>query len=171
MRKKLVGKEVIFVKEATTTSGTDRGTLYLGKDMNTAENINEALISAGLVEVRRLNKPNEEEARLVALEEQAKSAGLGKWSKDSEASHVRDIKYTLENAKSFVDSHKQKPIDGKFSVDCILWNFHGHITTNMLAKKFTYSYLLTNFEIKKLSLSMSAMVQLFVLSCFHPCTT
>lgn len=111
LRKKCVGKEVIFVKEATTSSGTDRGTLYLGKDISTAENMNEALISAGLVEVRRLNKPNEEEARLVALEEQAKSSGLGKWSKDPEASHVRDVKYTLENAKSFVDSHKQKPID------------------------------------------------------------
>ena len=113
MRQKLIGKEVIFVKEATTTSGTDRGTLYLGKDINSAENINEALVSAGLVEVRRLNKPNEEEARLVALEEQAKSACLGKWSKDPEASHVRDIKYTLENARNFVDIHKQKPIDGK----------------------------------------------------------
>lgn len=113
LRKKCIGKEIVFAKEATTNSGTDRGTLYLGKDTETGENLNEALIAAGLVEVRRLNKPSEEENRLVDIEEQAKSAGLGKWSKDPESDHVRDVKYTLENAKSFVDSHKQKPIDGK----------------------------------------------------------
>lgn len=111
LRKKLVGKEIVFVKEATTTSGTDRGTLYLGKDIQTGENINEAIVSAGLVEVRRLNKPSEEEARLVSFEDQAKSSSLGKWSKDAESLHVRDVKYSLENAKSFVDSHKQKPVD------------------------------------------------------------
>lgn len=111
LRKKLVGKEVVFSKEATTTTGNDRGTLYLGKDVQTGENINEAIVAAGLVEVRRLNKPNEEENRLVALEEQAKSAGLGKWSKDPESDHIRDVKYTLENAKTFVDSFRQKPVD------------------------------------------------------------
>jgi hypothetical protein len=57
LRKKLVGKEVVFVKEGSTTSNIDRGTLYLGKDIATGENINEAIVAAGLVEVRRLNKP------------------------------------------------------------------------------------------------------------------
>ena len=52
-----MGQEVVFVKEATTNSNIDRGTLYLGKDVATGENINEALVAAGLVEVRRLNKP------------------------------------------------------------------------------------------------------------------
>jgi staphylococcal nuclease domain-containing protein 1 len=111
LRQKCVGKEVVFLKEATTTSGNDRGTLYLGKDVATGENINEAIIAAGLVEVRRLNKPNEDEARLVAIEEQAKSSCLGKWSKDSESDHVRNMKYSLENPKTFVDSLKQKPVD------------------------------------------------------------
>lgn len=111
LRKKCVGKEVVFAKEATTTSGNDRGTLYLGKDVATGENINEAIIAAGLVEVRRLNKLNEDESRLVAIEEQAKSSGLGKWSKDSESDHIRNVKYSLENAKTFVDSLKQKPVD------------------------------------------------------------
>jgi len=101
LRKKCVGKEVVFAREATTSTGTDRGTLYLGKDVQTGENLNEAIIAAGLVEVRRLNKPSEEESRLVALEEQAKSAGLGKWSKDLESEHVRNVKYTLDNAKTF----------------------------------------------------------------------
>jgi len=112
LRKKLVGQEVVFVKEATTNSNIDRGTLYLGKDVATGENINEALVAAGLVEVRRLNKPNEDEARLVALEETAKSQGLGKWVKETDASeHVRDVKYTIENSTNFVDSFHQKPVD------------------------------------------------------------
>ena len=110
MRKKLVGKEVCFVKEGSTTTNIDRGILYLGKDV-TGENINDAIVSTGFVEVRRLNKPNEDEQRMVALEEQAKSSGLGKWGKEQDA-HVRDIKYTVEKGKDFVDSFAFKPIDG-----------------------------------------------------------
>jgi hypothetical protein len=52
----LIGKEVCFVKDANAQN-VDRGTLYLGKDPSTAENIIESIVSAGLVEVRRLNKP------------------------------------------------------------------------------------------------------------------
>jgi len=111
LRKKLIGKEVVFVKEGTTTTSIDRGTLYLGKDTTTGENINEAIISAGLVDVRRLNKPSDEENRLVSLEEHAKSQGLGKWQKDSDADHIRNVKYTIENATNFVDSFRQKPVD------------------------------------------------------------
>lgn len=48
----------------------------------------------------------------MALEEQAKAQNLGKWSKDPEESHIRNMKYTIENATNFVDSFRQKPIDG-----------------------------------------------------------
>lgn len=110
LRKKLVGKEVCFVKDVNSQA-VDRGTLYLGKDTATGENINDAIVAAGLAEVRRLNKTTEEETRLVALEDQAKSQSLGKWSKDAETDHVRNIKYTLDNTTNFVDSFRQKPID------------------------------------------------------------
>lgn len=110
LRKKLVGKEICFLRDANSQT-LDRGILYLGKDATTGENINEAIVSAGLAEVRRLNKPSELETRLVSLEDSAKSSGLGKWSKDSEAEHVRNIKYTLENPTGFVDSFRQKPVD------------------------------------------------------------
>ena len=56
MRKKLVGKDVCFVKETGATSNVERGTLYLGKDVTTGENVIDSLVSAGLVEVRRTNK-------------------------------------------------------------------------------------------------------------------
>ncbi len=111
MRKRLVGKEVCFVKDGGSQGNTDRGQLYLGRDPTTGENMAEALVSAGLAEVRRLNKPSEEEARLVALEDQAKNQAVGKWSRDLEADHVRNVKYTLDNPKHFVDSLKQKPVD------------------------------------------------------------
>ena len=52
LRKKVIGKEVCFLSEAKTQSNTDIGQLYLGKDV-TSENVNEALIEAGVVEVRR----------------------------------------------------------------------------------------------------------------------
>ena len=97
------------MKDANAPSSLERGIVYLGKD-STGENINEAIIAEGLVEVRRI-KSNDEENKLVALEEQAKSAGKGKWSKDAESAHVRSIKYSVENASNFVDSHRQKPID------------------------------------------------------------
>ena len=99
----------------SNAQNVDRGTLYLGKDPATSENVIDSIVSAGLVEVRRLNKPSEEENRLVALEDQAKSQGLGKWGKESDANnHIRNIKYTIDNPSNFVASFHQKPIDGSF---------------------------------------------------------
>ncbi|RNA25196.1 staphylococcal nuclease domain-containing 1-like [Brachionus plicatilis] len=110
LRKKLVGKEVCFVRDANAQN-VDRGVLFLGREPSTAENMNEAMVSAGLAEVRRLNKPTDTEAALVALEDQAKAKNLGKWSKEPDTEHIRDIKYTLENPGAFVDSFAQKPQD------------------------------------------------------------
>ena len=111
LRKKLIGRDVCFVRETSTQSNTDRGQLYLGRDVATGENMVDALVAAGLAEVRRTNKSSEEEVRLIALEEQAKSQAVGKWSKDAEADHVRQIKYSIDNPKHFVDSQRQKPVD------------------------------------------------------------
>lgn len=141
LRKKLVGKEVCFVKDANSQN-VDRGVLYLGKDPQTSENINDSIIAAGLAEVRRMNKPSEEETRLVALEDQAKSQCLGKWSKDPETNHIRQIKYNVENPKSFVDSFHQKPVeaiieyvrDGS-TVRCLLLPSYYHVTVQLSGVK------------------------------------
>ncbi len=111
LRKKLIGKEVLFIREATVSSTMDRGVLYLGKDAVSGENITDSLVAAGLVDVRQLNKPTEDSIRLSGLEEQAKSLGVGKWAKDNADSHVRNLKYTIENASNFVDSFRKKPVD------------------------------------------------------------
>lgn len=110
LRNKLIGKEVCFVQEAKTNSNIDIGTLYEGRDTN-GVNINEGLIEAGLVEVRRF-KANDEENRLVTLEEHAKSQEKGRWSKTTpETDHVRDVKWSVENPTNFVDSFRGKPVN------------------------------------------------------------
>ena len=57
---------------------------------------------------------SEDENKLVALEDLAKSQGKGRWSKsDTEAQHVRNIKWNVgENPTNFVDSFHYKPING-----------------------------------------------------------
>lgn len=50
---------------------------------------------------------------MIQLEDAAKSAGKGKWNTAEAAKHIRNVKWTVENARNFVDSHHNKPIDGK----------------------------------------------------------
>ena len=50
----------------------------------------------------------------MQLEESAKAAGKGKWGPAEESNqHVRDITWAVENPRHFVDSHHNKPVDGK----------------------------------------------------------
>lgn len=51
--------------------------------------------------------------QLIQLEDAAKAAGKGKWNTAEAAKHIRNVKWTVENARNFVDSHHNKPIDGK----------------------------------------------------------
>lgn len=87
----------------------DIGKLYLGRDVN-GENINEAMVAEGLVDVRRV-KNNDEEARFASLEETAKSAGKGKHSSEPSENHIRDLKWTVDNPTKFVDSFRGKPVN------------------------------------------------------------
>ena len=54
--------------------------------------------------------------QLISLEDAAKAAGKGKWNTAEAAQHVRNVKWTVENPRNFVDSHHNKPIDGKNDV-------------------------------------------------------
>ena len=56
---------------------------------------------------------SEGQQKLVQLEELAKSSGRGKWSTDSSNDHIRNITWVIDNPRNFVDSHHNKPIDGK----------------------------------------------------------
>jgi staphylococcal nuclease domain-containing protein 1 len=35
------------------------------------------------------------------------------WSEGNGAHTIRDLKYTIENPRHFVDSHHQKPVNGE----------------------------------------------------------
>lgn len=111
LRKKLIGKEVCFTIENKTPQGREYGMIYLGKDTN-GENIAESLVAEGLATRREgMRANNPEQNRLSEYEEQAKAAKKGMWS-DGNGSHtIRDLKYTIENPRHFVDSHHQKPVN------------------------------------------------------------
>lgn len=85
--------------------------IYLGKDTS-GENIAESLVAEGLATRREgMRANNPEQNRLSECEEQAKAAKKGMWS-DGNGSHtIRDLKYTIENPRHFVDSHHQKPVN------------------------------------------------------------
>ncbi|XP_019633158.1 PREDICTED: staphylococcal nuclease domain-containing protein 1-like [Branchiostoma belcheri] len=111
LRKMVVGKEVCFTVEYKVPgTGREYGCLYVGKDPQSGKNVTEALVNEGLVEVRRGGiKPSDDQAKLCDLEDTAKSNSKGKWAADAQ-SHVRDVAWTLENPRNFVDAHHNKPV-------------------------------------------------------------
>ncbi|XP_013400394.1 staphylococcal nuclease domain-containing protein 1 [Lingula anatina] len=112
LRKKLIGKEVAFTVEYKVPgSGREYGCVYLGKDTS-AENVTEILVAEGLVEVRRggIKATDENQQKLIQLEDTAKGAGKGKWGQYQPGEHIRNITWTIENPRNFVDSHHGKPV-------------------------------------------------------------
>ncbi|RZC41141.1 staphylococcal nuclease domain-containing protein 1, partial [Asbolus verrucosus] len=111
LRKKLIGEEVFFTAEKPLNTVREYGTVYLGKDFSSAENITESLVSEGLVMVRREGvRQTPEGACLTELEDAAKAAGKGKWGSTPSSEHVRDIKWSVDNMRSFVDKQGYKPV-------------------------------------------------------------
>ncbi|XP_061662049.1 staphylococcal nuclease domain-containing protein 1 isoform X2 [Syngnathoides biaculeatus] len=112
LRKKLIGKEVCFTVEIKTPQGREYGMVYLGKD-TTGENIAESLVKEGLATVRRegIRGNNPDQARLCESEDHAKASKKGMWSEGGGAHTIRNLKYTIENPRNFVDSLHQKPIN------------------------------------------------------------
>lgn len=85
--------------------------IYLGKDTN-GENIAESLVAEGLATRREgMRANNPEQNRLAECEEQAKASKKGMWSEGNGSHTIRDLKYTIENPRHFVDSHHQKPVN------------------------------------------------------------
>lgn len=113
MRSKLIGEEVYFHSERPPNANRDYGVIYLGSDPTTAPNVTELLVQEGLVTVRKDNSraPSPELQRLIDLEEAAKAAGKGKWGSSSASDHVRNIKWTHENHRNFIDRLAGKPVN------------------------------------------------------------
>lgn len=110
LRKKLVGKEVIFTAEKPANSANrEYGVVWAGKNPSKDENVTEALLAEGLVKVREGARNIPQLKKLVEIEETAKSQGKGIWSTDADK-HVRDIKWSIENLKAFVNKYNGKPV-------------------------------------------------------------
>ncbi|XP_054718576.1 staphylococcal nuclease domain-containing protein 1-like [Uloborus diversus] len=108
LRKKLIGKDVYFVIESTPNAAKEYGYIYIGKD-TTGENISESLVAEGLVDVRHAAVKSESHQRLCELEDAAKAAGKGKHGPNA-SEHVRDIVWSIEAPRNFMDSLHQKPV-------------------------------------------------------------
>lgn len=70
----------------------------------------EAIVTAGLVNVRRDGPRTPELQRLIELEDAAKSAGRGKWANSPSSEHIRSIKWTQENPRHFIDQYAGRPV-------------------------------------------------------------
>ncbi|XP_071791896.1 staphylococcal nuclease domain-containing protein 1-like isoform X2 [Asterias amurensis] len=107
LRKKLIGKDVKFTVEYTAPgSGRAYGCVFLpsAKDPNVMENVTESIVAEGLVEVRRGGiKPSDDQNQLNVLEDTAKAAKKGKWAGGPSSNGIRDIKWSVDNPRNFVD--------------------------------------------------------------------
>uniref|UniRef100_A0A8C3V2E5 Staphylococcal nuclease domain-containing protein n=1 Tax=Catharus ustulatus TaxID=91951 RepID=A0A8C3V2E5_CATUS len=132
LRKKLIGKEVCFTVEYKTPQGREYGMVYLGKDTS-GENIAESLVAEGLASRREgIRANNPEQSRLAELEEQARSAKKGMWSEGTGSHTVRDLKYSLENPRHFVDSLHQKPVNGEVApCPCVPLSLCPHVFVSL----------------------------------------
>lgn len=62
-----------------------------------------------------------EQVRLCDLEDQAKAVKKGLWSEGGGTHTIRDLKYSIENPRNFVDSMHQKPVNGESSLVQVLF--------------------------------------------------
>jgi len=114
LRKKVVGKEVLFLEE-TTMPTRSYGTVYLPpdpsiKDITQCENITKTMISEGFLRVRETNRPTEEQMEYKVLSEDARTHQKGIHNEVDRSFHVRTVAWTVENPRHFVDSHHQKSL-------------------------------------------------------------
>lgn len=83
LRKKLVGREVIFTSEKPPNSvNREYGTVWAGKDPSKDENVIESLLAQGFVKIREGARNIPQMKKLVEIEDQAKAQGKGLWGTD-----------------------------------------------------------------------------------------
>lgn len=116
LRKKLVGRDICYTVDfQIPQSNRLMCTVYMGKDKETGENIIESLLSEGLVELRQQTGARANDTkyqRLQIIEEQAKSSKRGRYAEQVSDDRVRNMKWSMENPKQFVDEHKASaPLD------------------------------------------------------------
>lgn len=62
---------------------------------------------------------SEQYSRLLQIQETAKAAGIGKWSKTDPQEHVRAITWTLIDPRKFYEANRNKPVKGETPLFCL----------------------------------------------------
>lgn len=92
LRKKLVGKEVIFTSEKPPNSvNREYGTVWTGRDYTKEENVTEGLLAQGFVKIRESARNIPHLKKLVEIEDQAKAQGKGLWGTDLQVIYLPSI--------------------------------------------------------------------------------
>jgi len=68
------------------------------------------MISEGFLRVRESNRPTEEQIENKTLSEEARTQQRGVHNEVNKSLHVRNVTWTVDNPRHFVDAHHQKPI-------------------------------------------------------------
>ncbi|KAI8813003.1 hypothetical protein BJ742DRAFT_752189 [Cladochytrium replicatum] len=113
LRKLLVGKEVAFkVEYTTTTNKRDFGVLTLAPPgLNGETNLTRILVKEGWLKVKQpegKRTANEETVLLSGLEEEAQAAKKGIWA---DPSTTRKVASEVSDLRAFLEKHKKTPID------------------------------------------------------------
>ncbi|KAJ3053433.1 hypothetical protein HK097_004281 [Rhizophlyctis rosea] len=114
VRRNLLGKEVIYRTEyTTTTNARDFGTLTVQHPVSSETVINRAIVKEGWAKAKQDNrkgqdaKPDDQES-LGELELEAQIAKKGIWSEEGGA---RSAAHSVADARALLDKYKGKPID------------------------------------------------------------
>lgn len=116
LRKKLVGQEICYIINfQLPQNNRSICTVYLGKDIETGENIIESLLSEGLVKLNQqidTSLNDSEYQRLILIDKQAKTNKHGRYSNDPSNLHIRNMKWIVDNPEEFFNTHKSSlPLD------------------------------------------------------------
>ncbi|KAK3284178.1 hypothetical protein CYMTET_8157, partial [Cymbomonas tetramitiformis] len=117
LRKKLIGKDVVFRVDYTVPSiAREFGTVYLkSADGQPPENVSLLVVANGLCKVRESSgqqaaSPDYDE--LMRLQEDAQQKGLGLWSKEPNAAAIRTVPTDAIDGMALLESSKGKALPG-----------------------------------------------------------
>jgi len=106
LRKLLVGKAVTgLVLRVDPNTQREYGSVYLGPDPETAENVSVSLVKEGLAKVRQMSQ----DQTLKAAEKEAQDAEKGLWAKDA-STHVRNVTWEVPDARQLVEQYRGRRI-------------------------------------------------------------
>jgi len=105
LRKMLVGKAIIGVIHHKVPSGREYGSILLGNDPETAENVTVSLLTEGLAKCR----DNCQDEALKTAEAAAKLNAKGLWAPDA-SSHVREVIWEVDDPRQLKEKFGNKRI-------------------------------------------------------------